>query len=57
MKKIALLSLLALTSLTAFAAPKTVTLEVPTMYCVACPFKVKNALKNVEGVSKAEVTF
>lgn len=57
MKKIALLSLLALTSLTAFAAPKTVTLEVPTMNCVTCPFTVKNALKNVEGVSKAEVTF
>ena len=45
MKKIALLSLLALTSLTAFAAPKTVTLEVPTMNCVTCPFTVKNALK------------
>jgi periplasmic mercuric ion binding protein len=57
MKKIALLSLLALTSLTAFAAPKTVTLEVPTMNCVTCPFTVKKALKNVEGVSKAEVTY
>ena len=57
MKKIAFLSLLALTSLTAFAAPKTVTLEVPTMNCVTCPFTVKKALQNVEGVSKAEVTF
>ncbi|WP_269620888.1 mercury resistance system periplasmic binding protein MerP [Zhongshania sp. BJYM1] len=57
MKKIALLSLLALTSLTAFAAPQTVTLEVPTMNCVTCPFTVKKALQNVDGVSKAEVTF
>lgn len=57
MKKIALLTLLALTSLTAFAKPQTVTLEVPTMNCVTCPFTVKKALQNVDGVSKAEVTF
>lgn len=57
MKKLALLSLLALTSPTAFAKPQTVTLEVPTMNCVTCPFTVKKALQNVEGVSKAEVTF
>jgi len=57
MNKIALLSLLALTSLSAFAAPKTVTLEVPTMNCVTCPFTVKKALQNVDGVSKAEVTY
>ncbi|KXJ50662.1 MAG: mercuric transport protein periplasmic component [Thalassospira sp. Nap_22] len=57
MKKIALLTLLALTSLTAFAKQQTVTLVVPTMNCVTCPFTVKKALQNVEGVSKAEVTF
>ena len=57
MKKFALMSLLASSSLTAFAAPKTVTLEVPTMNCVTCPFTVKKALQNVDGVSKAEVTY
>ena len=56
MKKMVLLTLIALTSLTAFAQPQTVTLEVPTMNCVTCPFTVKKALQNVEGVSKAEVT-
>ena len=57
MKKIALLFFLALTSLTAFAKQQTVTLEVPTMNCVTCPFTVKRALQNVDGVSKAEVTY
>ena len=56
MKKIVLLSLLAFTSQIAFAKPQTVTLEVPTMNCVTCPFTVKKALQNVEGVSKAEAT-
>jgi len=46
-----------LLSFGAFAKPKTVTLEVPCMNCVTCPFTVKKALKNVDGVSKAEVTF
>lgn len=57
MKKITLLFLLTLTSLSAIAETKTVTLEVPTMNCVTCLFTVKKALQNVEGVSKAEVTF
>jgi periplasmic mercuric ion binding protein len=57
MKKVALLTLLALTSLTAFAKPQTVTLEVPTMNCVTCPFTVKKALQNVEGVTSAEVSY
>lgn len=57
MKKITLLFLLTLTSLSAIAETKTVTLEVPTMNCVTCPFTVKKALQNVEGVRKAEVTF
>lgn len=38
MKTLALMSLFVLTSLNALAAPKTVTLEVPTMNCVTCPF-------------------
>jgi mercuric ion binding protein len=57
MKKIALVSLLSLLSLSAFAKQQTVTLEVPTMNCVTCPITVKKALQNVEGVSKAEVTY
>ncbi len=57
MKKVALLSLLSLLSLSAFAKQQAVTLEVPTMNCVTCPFTVKKALQNVEGVSKADVTY
>jgi len=57
MKKIALLTLLSLLSLSAFAKQQTVTLEVPTMNCVTCPLTLKRALQNVDGVSKAEVTF
>ena len=54
MKKVTLLTLMALTSLTAAAKPQTVTLDVPTMNCVTCPFTVKKSLQNVAGVS---VTF
>lgn len=57
MKTLALMSLFVLTSLNALAAPKTVTLEVPTMNCVTCSFTVEKALQKVDGVSKAEVTF
>ncbi len=57
MKKIALLLLLSSLSLTAMAKPQAVTLEVPSMNCVTCPFTVKKALLKVDGVSKAEVTY
>ncbi len=57
MKTLILASFLTLTSMAIFAHQKTVTLQVPTMNCVTCPFTVKKALQNVEGVSKAEVTF
>lgn len=57
MKKIALLSLLSILSLGAFAKQQTVMLEVPTMTCVTCPITVEKALQQVEGVTKAEVTF
>ncbi len=57
MKKIALLSVLLLTSLSALTKPQTVTLEVPSMNCATCPFTVRMALQNVKGVSKADVTF
>lgn len=44
-------------SLGAAAAPKTVTLAVPTMDCPVCPITVKKALLQVPGVSQTEVDF
>jgi mercuric ion binding protein len=41
----------------AFAAPKTVTLSVPSMNCSACPLTVKTALQRVDGVEKVSVTY
>jgi mercuric ion binding protein len=40
----------------AWAAPKTVTLSVPSMYCPVCPITVKKALTKVPGVSRVEVS-
>lgn len=57
MEKIILIPLLFLLSLSAVAKEQTVTLEVPTMNCASCPITVKKALQNVEGVSKAKVTY
>jgi mercuric ion binding protein len=56
-KKIAVVCLSSLLSLSVFAKEQTVTLNVPTMNCVTCPFTVKKALQNVEYVSKAEVFY
>ena len=42
---------------TAFAAEQSVTLNVPSMNCAACPITVKKALKKVDGVISAEVTY
>lgn len=41
----------------AWAAPKTVTLDVPGMTCSACPITVKKALTKVNGVSNVDVQF
>ncbi len=57
MKKIAAVCLLSLLSLSALAKEQTVTLDVPTMNCVTCPFTVKKALQNVDGVTTVEVSF
>ncbi len=57
MKKLILTAFLTLLSLSAFAKQETAKLEVPTMNCATCPFTVKWALQNVDGVSKAEVTY
>lgn len=40
-----------------FAAPKTVTLNVPGMTCSACPITVKKALMKVPGVANTDVSY
>jgi len=52
-KLLALFALAAVCTNAAFAATKTVTLDVPGMYCSVCPITVKKALEKVPGVSKA----
>jgi mercuric ion binding protein len=42
---------------TASAAPRTVTLSVPTMSCPACPITVRKALAKIPGVAQADVSF
>ena len=44
-------------SASAWAASKTVTLNVPGMTCPACPITVKKALEKVSGVSKIDVQY
>src|SRR5216683_2187684 len=41
----------------AWAASKTVTLNVPGMTCPVCPITVKKALNKVNGVSQVEVSY
>lgn len=40
-----------------FAAPRQVTLTVPTMDCATCPITIKLALLKVPGVSRAVVSY
>ncbi|WP_288367492.1 mercury resistance system periplasmic binding protein MerP [uncultured Alcanivorax sp.] len=40
-----------------WAKPQTITLDLPTMNCAMCPITVKKALKRVDGVAKAEVSY
>lgn len=56
-KLLASLALATLIAAPAGAATQTVTLTVPGMTCAACPFTVKKALTQVEGVTKAEVSY
>ena len=53
MKKLTFVLMLFVTSLTAWAKPQTVTLDLPTMNCAMCPITVKKALTKVDGVSRA----
>lgn len=57
MHKIAIALVLTLASLSAWAKPQTVTLDLPTMNCAMCPITVKKALNKVEGVTEAEVSY
>lgn len=50
-------ALLALSTATAVAAPRQVTLTVPTMDCATCPITIKAALLKVPGVMKAQVSY
>lgn len=56
MPKIAIALVLTLASLSVWAKPQTVTLNLPTMNCAMCPITVKKALSKVKGVTKAEVS-
>ena len=57
MKKIVIGLLLTLVSLTVWAKPQTVTLDLPTMNCAMCPITVKKALSKVDGVTEADVSY
>lgn len=57
MKKLLFVFTLSVFSLSAWANPQTVTLDLPTMNCAMCPITVKKALTKVEGVSGAEVSY
>ena len=48
---------LAVAASQASAAPRQVTLTVPTMDCATCPVTIKVALMKVPGVSKAVVSY
>ena len=41
----------------AFAADKTVTLDVPGMYCEMCPITVRKALSRVPGVTNVNASY
>lgn len=50
-------ALLAVMMPAAWAAPQTVTLAVPSMYCPVCPITVKKALTKVAGVGQVDVNY
>jgi mercuric ion binding protein len=41
----------------ALAKTQKVTLNIPTMDCATCPITIRTALKKVEGVSSAKVSY
>ena len=52
-----MLTVLMALSINAWAEQKTIILDLPTMNCAMCPITVEKALKNVEGVTRAEVSY
>jgi mercuric ion binding protein len=50
-------ALLLVASASAVAAPRQVTLSVPTMDCATCPITIKAALLKVPGVKRAQVSY
>jgi mercuric ion binding protein len=48
---------LLISSAAAVAAPRQVTLTVPTMDCATCPITIKAALLKVPGVTRAQVSY
>ena len=56
LKNFAFFLALSFVSLSAWANPQTITLDLPTMDCPMCPITVKMALNKVEGVNDAEVS-
>lgn len=54
---VVILGLGLLTSSSALAAERTITLVVQNMLCADCPFIVKKSLEAVPGVTKAVVSF
>lgn len=57
MNRLFAVALLAVLTTLVQAAPRTITLSVPTMDCPVCPITVKKALTRVAGVSQVEVNF
>lgn len=57
MNRLFAMTLLAVLMTPVWAAPRTVTLSVPTMDCPVCPITVKRALTTVAGVTQAKVNF
>jgi len=59
MKSIAVRSALALASMASVgeAAERSVTLDVPGMYCEICPVTVSKALKKVNGVERVKASY
>jgi mercuric ion binding protein len=56
MKALLALALAGALCVPAAAAPRSITLSLPTMDCAVCPITVKKALMKVDGVGRAEVS-
>ena len=57
MRKYILSLIFAIASVSVWATPQSVTLDLPTTNCALCPITVKKALTRVEGVIKVQVSY